>query len=75
MEETVNVDPVMRMTTGARPRSNTRPGARLPPRMTPSARKGDTRSNMKPAARQADILEESDDDEITDEMLEGAYTR
>ena len=60
------------MKIGARPR----PGARLPPRMTPSARKGDSRSSIKPAAKQADILEEAEDeDEVTDEMLDGAYTR
>ena len=72
LEETVNVAPVMKMATGAR----TRPGARLPPRMTPSSRKGDSRSSVKPAAKQADILEEAEDeDEVTDEMLDGAYTR
>ena len=70
LEETVNVAPVMKI--GARPR----PGARLPPRMTPSARKGDSRSSVKPTAKQADILEEAEDeDEVTDEMLDGAYTR
>merc|ERR1712147_180688 len=58
------------------PGARARPGARLPPRMTPSARKGDSRSSVKPAAKQADILEEAEDeDEVTDEMLDGAYTR
>lgn len=72
LEETVNVAPVMKMAPGAR----TRPGARLPPRMTPSARKGDSRTSVKTAAKQADILEEAEDeDEVTDEMLDGAYTR
>lgn len=72
LEETVNVAPVMKMGPGAR----TRPGARLPPRMTPSARKGDSRASVKPGAKQADILEEAEDeDEVTDEMLDGAYTR
>ena len=72
LEETVNVAPVIKMAPGAR----TRPGARLPPRMTPSARKGDSRASVKPATKQADILEEAEDeDEVTDEMLDGAYTR
>ena len=44
--------------------------------MTPSSRKGDSWSSVRPAAKQVDIVEEADEeDEITDEMLEGAYTR
>ena len=76
LEETVNVAPVMRIGHGSRSRVNARPSARLPPRMTPSSRKGDSWSSVKPAAKQVDIVEEVDEeDEITDEMLEGAYTR
>jgi len=76
LEETVNVAPVMRIGPGSRSRANARPSARLPPRMTPSSRKGDSWSSVRPAAKQVDIVEEADEeDEITDEMLEGAYTR
>ena len=75
LEETLNVPPVMKIASSARARPSARPSARLPPRMTPSARKGDSRSSIKPAAKQVDIPEETDDDEVTDEMLDGAYTR
>ena len=75
LEETVNVAPVMRIGPGSRSRGNARSTARLPPRMTPSSRKGDSWSSVKPGPKQGDILEETDEDEITDEMLEGAYTR
>ena len=76
LEETVNVAPVMRIGPGSRSRAIARPSARLPPRMTPSSRKGDAWSSVRPAAKQVDIVEEADEeDEITDEMLEGAYTR
>ena len=72
----MNVPPVMKIASAARARPSARPSARLPPRMTPSARKGDSRSSMKPVAKQADIPEETDDEEgVTDEMLDGAYTR
>ena len=75
----MNVPPVMKIASAARARPSARPSARLPPRMTPAipaSRKGNSRSSMKTAAKQADIPEETDDEEgVTDEMLDGAYTR
>ena len=38
--------------------------------MTPSSRKGDSWSSVKPGPKQGDILEETDEDEITDEEIE-----
>ena len=47
-EETINVAPVMRIGHGLRSRGNTRSSVRLPPRITPSSRKGDSWSSVKP---------------------------
>ena len=82
LDETVNPAPVMKMVPGSRskpPSSSMKArGGMLPPRMPSMARKPGLNSNFKSALKPSnkDISEtEVDPDDVTDEMLDAAYTR
>ena len=67
----------MKMTSGSRPKPPASAARPRPSARPPSARKGDPRSIGVKFVKQADIPEDetSEDEEVTDEMLDAAYTR